>query len=242
MSGTALRQVSANSSTEFRLARLGGERYRHRVFESFTERARHVVVLAQDESRSFAHGYIGAEHLLLGLLREETGVAARALESLRLTLADVRQAVAQSVPPGNAEPSGQIPFTPEAKHVLEQALRESRALHHTHVGTEHILLALTTDEEGLATRILREHGTGTELIRSTVNRMLASSAQPDEMRPAPRAGVRVPVWEYRLERAPSVGNISVDHLNVIGAEGWELTGVIPNPDETVLLFKRARRP
>ncbi len=198
-------------------------------------------MLAQDESRSFAHGYIGTEHLLLGLLREETGIAARALESLKLTLVDVRQAVAQIVGPGDAEPSGQIPFTPEAKRALEHALRESQALGHAHIGTEHILLALGGDEEGVAARILRERGADAELIRSTVIRLL-SSAAPEEMRPAPRAGLRGPVWEYRLERAPSVHNISVVHLNAIGAEGWELTGVIPNPDETVLLFKRARRP
>ena len=123
------------------------------VFEWFTERARHVVVLAQEEARTLKHNYIGTEHILLGLLREEEGLAARVLESLDLTLERVRGQVVRIVGSGEEVASGQIPFTPRAKKVLELALRESLSLGHNYVGTEHILLALVRENEGVAVRI-----------------------------------------------------------------------------------------
>src|SRR2546422_2815752 len=109
------------------------------MFERFTERARQVVVLAQEEARTLKHNYIGTEHLLLGLLREEEGLAARVLESLGITLEAVRSQVARIVGQGETVTSGQISFTPRAKNVLELALREAKSLGHKYIGTEHIL-------------------------------------------------------------------------------------------------------
>src|SRR6266581_418530 len=110
------------------------------LFERFTERARQVVVLAQDEARALKHNYIGTEHILLGLLREEEGLAARVLESLDITVEEVRAQVARIVGQGDEVTTGQIPFTPRAKKVLELALREALSLGHNYIGTEHILL------------------------------------------------------------------------------------------------------
>src|SRR5438552_1345501 len=124
------------------------------VFERFTERARQVVVLAQDEARALKHNYIGTEHILLGLLREEEGLAARVLESLDITVEEVRAQVARIVGQGDAVTTGQIPFTPRAKKVLELALREALSLGHDYIGTEHILLGLVRENEGVAARIL----------------------------------------------------------------------------------------
>ena len=118
------------------------------MFERFTERARQVVVLAQDEARALKHNYIGTEHILLGLLREEEGLAARVLESLDITVEEVRAQIARIVGQGDEVTTGQIPFTPRAKKVLELALREALSLGHNYIGTEHILLALLELEDG----------------------------------------------------------------------------------------------
>jgi ATP-dependent Clp protease ATP-binding subunit ClpA len=124
------------------------------VFERFTARGRQAVVLALEEARGLQHNYIGTEHILLGLLREDRGLAAQALESLGVTLEHVREQVLRIVGPGE-EPSGaQIPFTTRAKKVLELALRESLALEHDYIGTEHILLGLLRQNKGVAVRIL----------------------------------------------------------------------------------------
>jgi ATP-dependent Clp protease ATP-binding subunit ClpC len=124
------------------------------MFERFTERARQVVVLAQEEARTLKHNYIGTEHILLGLLREEEGLAARVLESLDITVERVRAQVVRIVGSGEEVTSGQIPFTPRAKKVLELALREALSLGHNYIGTEHILLGLVRENEGVAARIL----------------------------------------------------------------------------------------
>src|SRR5699024_7539858 len=110
------------------------------MFERFTDRARRVVVLAQEEARMLNHNYIGTEHLLLGLIHEGEGIAARALESLGVTLASVREQVEDIIGPGSQAPSGHIPFTPRAKKVLELSMREAIQLNHGYIGTEHILL------------------------------------------------------------------------------------------------------
>src|SRR3954467_5390074 len=120
------------------------------MFERFTERARQVVVLAQEEARSLRHNYIGTEHLLLGLLREEEGLAARVLESFDVTIEEVRAQVARIVGQGDDVATGQIPFTPRAKKSLDLALREALALGHNHIGTEHLLLGLVRLDEGVA--------------------------------------------------------------------------------------------
>ncbi len=143
------------------------------MFERFTERARQVVVLAQEEARALKHNYIGTEHLLLGLLREEEGVAARVLDGLEVSVEEVRAAVVRIVGSGEESPQGQIPFTPRAKKVLELALREALSLGHNYIGTEHILLGLVREDEGVAARILLDLDAEPEKIRNEVMRTLS---------------------------------------------------------------------
>ncbi len=143
------------------------------MFERFTERARQVVVLAQDEARALKHNYIGTEHILLGLLREEEGLAARVLESLDITVEEVRAQIARIVGQGDEVTTGQIPFTPAAKKVLELALREALSLGHNYIGTEHILLGLVRENEGVAARILLDFDADAEKIRNEIIRMLS---------------------------------------------------------------------
>jgi hypothetical protein len=143
------------------------------VFERFSERARQVVVLAQDEARALKHNYIGTEHILLGLLREEEGLAARLLESLDITVEEVRAQVALIIGEGDEVTTGQIPFTPRAKKVLELALREALSLGHNYIGTEHILLGLVRVDEGVAARILLDFDADAEKIRNEIIRMLS---------------------------------------------------------------------
>ncbi len=147
------------------------------MFERFTERARQVVVLAQEEARSLKHNYIGTEHLLLGLLREEEGIAAQVLTTLDVNLDEVRMQVAQIVGMGDEVAAGQIPFTPRAKKVLELALREALSLGHNYIGTEHILLGLIKENEGVAARILLEFDADSEKIRNEIMRKLTGSAR-----------------------------------------------------------------
>ena len=148
-------------------------RKEYTMFERFTERARQVVVLAQEEARTLKHNYIGTEHILLGLLREEEGLAARVLESLDITVERVRAQVVRIVGSGEEVTSGQIPFTPRAKKVLELALREALSLGHNYIGTEHILLGLVRENEGVAARILLDFDADSEKIRNEVIRMLS---------------------------------------------------------------------
>src|SRR2546430_1998412 len=126
------------------------------VFERFTERARQVVVLSQDEARALKHNYVGTEHLLLGLLREQEGIAARVLASFDVTLEEVRSQVSRLIGEGDEAASGQIPFTPRAKKVLELALQEAVALGHNWIGTDHVLLGIAREGEGVAARILAD--------------------------------------------------------------------------------------
>src|SRR5438874_1826230 len=143
------------------------------MFERFTERARQVVVLAQEEARTLKHNYIGTEHILLGLLREEEGLAARVLESLDITVERVRAQVVRIVGSGEEVTNGKIPFTPRAKKVLELALREALSLGHNYIGTEHILLGLVRENEGVAARILLDFDADAEKIRNEIIRMLS---------------------------------------------------------------------
>jgi ATP-dependent Clp protease ATP-binding subunit ClpC len=147
------------------------------MFERFTERARQVVMLAQDETRTFKHNYIGTEHLLLGLLREEEGVAARVLDTLDITIEEVRAQVARIVGQGDEVKTGQIPFTPRVKKVFELALREALSLDQKNIGTEHILLGLVRENEGIAARILRDFDADASTIRDEMLRMLSGPSQ-----------------------------------------------------------------
>ena len=142
------------------------------VFERFTDAARQVVVLAQDEARALRHNYIGTEHILLGLLREREGLAARVLESLGITLNAVRTQVERIIGRGDEATIGQIPFTPRARKVLELSLREMIARPTAFIGTEHILLGLASLVDGVAAQILGELGADRESIRAEVLRAL----------------------------------------------------------------------
>jgi ATP-dependent Clp protease ATP-binding subunit ClpA len=142
------------------------------MFERFTDRARRVVVLAQEEARKLNHSYIGTEHLLLGLVREGEGVAARALESLGISLQAVRRDVEEMVGRGPQPAAGHIPFTPRAKKVLELSLRESNQLGHNYIGTEHILLGMLREGEGVAAQVLVKMGTDLNRARQRVIELL----------------------------------------------------------------------
>ncbi len=143
------------------------------MFERFTDRARRVVVLAQEEARMLNHNYIGTEHILLGLIHEGEGVAAKALESLGISLDAVRAQVEEIIGQGQQAPSGHIPFTPRAKKVLELSLREALQLGHNYIGTEHILLGLIREGEGVAAQVLVKLGADLNRVRSTVIQLLS---------------------------------------------------------------------
>jgi ATP-dependent Clp protease ATP-binding subunit ClpC len=145
-----------------------------------------VVVLAQDEARALRHNYIGTEHLLLGLLREEDGVGARVLDSLDVTLDEVRAQVGRIVGSGEDVTTGQIPFTPRAKKVLELSLRESQALGHNFIGTEHILLGLVRENSGVAARILLDFDADAERVRNATAAVLGG--RPVVVPPGASAG------------------------------------------------------
>ncbi|MFC0568075.1 ATP-dependent Clp protease ATP-binding subunit, partial [Plantactinospora siamensis] len=150
------------------------------MFERFTDRARRVVVLAQEEARMLNHNYIGTEHILLGLIHEGEGVAAKALESLGISLEGVRQQVEEIIGQGQQAPSGHIPFTPRAKKVLELSLREALQLGHNYIGTEHILLGLIREGEGVAAQVLVKLGADLNRVRQQVIQLLSGYQQGKE--------------------------------------------------------------
>ena len=149
------------------------------MFERFTDRARRVVVLAQEEARMLNHNYIGTEHILLGLIHEGEGVAAKALESLGISLDAVRQQVEEIIGQGQQAPSGHIPFTPRAKKVLELSLREALQLGHGYVGTEHILLGLIREGDGVAAQVLVKLGADLDRVLQQVILPLYGHQGPD---------------------------------------------------------------
>ncbi|ABS02084.1 ATPase AAA-2 domain protein [Kineococcus radiotolerans SRS30216 = ATCC BAA-149] len=167
-------------------------REERRMFERFTDRARRVVVLAQEEARMLNHNYIGTEHILLGLIHEGEGVAAKALESLGISLDAVREQVQEIIGQGQQAPSGHIPFTPRAKKVLELSLREALQLGHNYIGTEHILLGLIREGEGVAAQVLVKLGADLNRVRQQVIQLLsgyqgkepATSGGPQEGTPS----------------------------------------------------------
>jgi ATP-dependent Clp protease ATP-binding subunit ClpA len=166
------------------------------MFERFTDRARRVVVLAQEEARLLNHNYLGTEHLLLGLIHEGQGVAAKALESLGISQEAVQAQVEEIIGQGEVAPSGHIPFTPRAKKVLELSLREAKQLGHNYIGTEHILLGLIREGEGVAAQVLVRLGAELSPTRRQVIGLLTGGTEagagtrlvhlsmPDELREA----------------------------------------------------------
>lgn len=151
------------------------------MFERFTDRARRVVVLAQEESQRLSHNYIGSEHLLLGLLAEQEGVAARALESLNVTLTAAREQVEEIIGPGQQTPHGHIPFTPRAKKILELALREALTMGSEVINTEHLLLGLIDEGDGVGAQILQRLGATAQAVREAVARLITAEPEAAEV-------------------------------------------------------------
>jgi ATP-dependent Clp protease ATP-binding subunit ClpA len=152
------------------------------MFERFTNRARHVIVLAQEEARRLQHNYIGTEHILLGLLGEPGGLAFRALEGFGMSLDGAREEVKAIVGTGSGKLSGHIPFTPRAKKTLELALREALKLHHDYIGTEHILLGVIREADGVGARILKEHSDLGEIRMAVLELLSTTPAEATRLR------------------------------------------------------------
>jgi ATP-dependent Clp protease ATP-binding subunit ClpC len=152
------------------------------LFERFTHAAKRVIALAQEEAGMLGHNYIGTEHILLGLVHEGDGTAARALESLNVSVEDVRREVEEIIGQGQAAPTGALPFTPRARKVLELSFRESIQLGHNYIGTEHILLGLLREGEGVAAEVLQKLGADLDRVRNRVRRVMVQGLLgPDEM-------------------------------------------------------------
>jgi ATP-dependent Clp protease ATP-binding subunit ClpC len=175
------------------------------VFERFTDRARRVVVLAQEEARLLNHNYIGTEHMLLGLIAEGEGVAAKVLASMNISLEAVRRQVEDIIGQGQAVPTGHIPFTPRAKKVLELSLREALQLGHNYIGTEHILLGLVREGEGVAAQVLQKLGAGLERTRDEVLAQLSGYVGAGREAPSAETIVQgspsLPALRWRVVRA-----------------------------------------
>jgi ATP-dependent Clp protease ATP-binding subunit ClpC len=192
------------------------------VFERFTDRARRVVVLAQEEARALDHNYIGTEHILLGLIHEGEGVAVSALEALRISPADIRADLQAIIGRGDQAPVGNIPFTPRAKKVLELSLREALQLGHNYIGTEHILLGLVREGEGVGAEVLAKRGATLELVRAEVMTLVAGVEGGEATPP--------PVREHEEPRcpkcrAPLSESASYRTLDVSSSEGSETRAV-----------------
>ena len=182
------------------------------MFERFTDGARRAVVLSQEEARLLNHNYIGTEHILLGLIHEVEGVAARALESLGVSLESVRGQVEAIIGQGGISPSGHIPFTPRAKQVLELSLREALALGHNYIGTEHILLGLIREGEGVAAQVLVKLGADLARVRERVVQLLTAHAESASA-----------VWSHEPERIVVEPLESPLRVNVSGGGPLEAT-------------------
>ena len=205
------------------------------MFERFTDRARRVVVLAQDEARMLNHDYIGTEHLLLGLIGEGEGVAARALESLGISLDAVRQQVEQVIGRGQQAPSGHIPFTPRAKKVMELALREANDLGHSYIGTEHILLGLIREGDGVAAGVLTGLGADRPRVRQQVTQLLGGRAGKG----APGAGSRLGKRARTRLLEDALAQIGSLDQRLAAIERW--VGMRPDLDDLDEKIAQARR-
>jgi Clp amino terminal domain, pathogenicity island component/ClpX C4-type zinc finger len=190
------------------------------VFERFTDRARRVVVLAQEEARLLNHNYIGTEHLLLGLIHERDGVGARALASLGVSLAAARARVGEIIGTGGQAPSGHIPFTPRAKKVLELSLREAMQLGHDHIGTEHVLLGIVREGEGVAAHVLVQLGADLSSVRQRVVELLSGAAGEEPTIPAamPSVGIAPATCAFCGTASPGCGTLFTGQTGVLICE------------------------
>jgi ATP-dependent Clp protease ATP-binding subunit ClpC len=216
------------------------------MFERFTDRARRVVVLAQEEARMLNHNYIGTEHILLGLIHEGEGVAAKALESLGISLEAVRQQVEEIIGQGQQAPSGHIPFTPRAKKVLELSLREALQLGHNYIGTEHILLGLIREGDGVAAQVLVKLGADLNRVRQQVILLLHGY----QGKPSAAAGAvesRLSAVEERVGIPPAAAELDqqirqarIDRLAAEAAEDYERAASLRDREEELLADKASR--
>ena len=195
------------------------------MFERFTDRARNVVVLAQQEARLLKHNYIGTEHILLGLARESDGLAAKALEALGISLEAAREQVVEIIGRGERSPSGHIPFTPRAKKVLELSLREALQFGHNYIGTEHLLLGLIREGEGVAAQVLVRLGGDLSAIRQQVIRLLKEKPTTEEL---PRAAQAAQAQAARLAE-------SAAEAGIIGRAEGAVPAGIASPAESASL-------
>ena len=182
------------------------------MFERFTDRARRVVVLAQEEARLLNHNYIGTEHILLGLIHEGEGVAAKALESLSISLEAVRSQVEDIIGQGGSSPSGHIPFTPRAKKVLELSLREALQLGHNYIGTEHILLGLIREGEGVAAQVLVKLGADLSRVRQQVIQLLSGYSGPTAAGTPPAEGGKASATSGGSGQEAPAGSLILDQF------------------------------
>jgi hypothetical protein len=234
---------------------------RQTMFERFTDRARRVVVLAQEEARMLNHNYIGTEHFLLGLIHEGEGVAAKALESLGISLDAVRQQVEEIIGQGQQAPSGHIPFTPRAKKVLELTQREAQQLGHNYIGTEHILLGLIREGSGVAAQVLVKLGADLNRVRQQVIQLLhgypaggpvsARSAASELSLPAMQARLgafeqRLAAIEQRVGTGPDtsdldeqVGRVRGERHAAIDAQEYEQAAALRDREKELLAAKAA---
>jgi ATP-dependent Clp protease ATP-binding subunit ClpA len=242
---------------------LSGAR-RRAMFERFTDRARRVVVLAQEEARMLYHGYIGTEHILLGLIHEGEGVAAKALESLGISLDAVRQQVEEIIGQGQQAPSGHIPFTPRAKKVLELTRREAEQLGHNYIGTEHILLGLIREGDGVAAQVLVRLGADLNRVRQTVIQLLHGhpAKEPVSTRPAAQELRLLPAVQARLEAVEQrltaieqrvgtgpdtsdldeqIARVGREKESAVDAQDYEQAASLRNREKELLASKAARQ-
>ncbi len=174
------------------------------MFERFTDRARRVVVLAQEEARLLKHNYIGTEHVLLGLVSEGDGIAAQALQSLDIELQDIRDEIAKIIGVGQESPTGHIPFTPRAKKVLELSMREALQLGHNYIGTEHILMGLIREGAGVGSQVLAQLGAELNEVRKVIIKLLGAQPSSKQDRPPVRSREAILAQlEVRMEMASS---------------------------------------
>jgi ATP-dependent Clp protease ATP-binding subunit ClpA len=186
------------------------------MFERFTDRARRVVVLAQEEARMLDHNYIGTEHILLGLIHEGEGVAAKALTSLGISLQAVRQQVEEIIGHGQHAPTGHIPFTPRAKKVLELSLREALQLGHNYIGTEHILLGLIREGDGVAAQVLVRLGADLNRVRHQVIQLVhvAKGDRPTRIATGESLRLRAPAERWIAELQVTLARLT-DRIDAI---------------------------
>ena len=234
------------------------------MFERFTDRARRVIVLAQEEARLLNHGYIGTEHILLGLIHEGEGVAAKALESLGISLDMVRQQVEQIIGQGEHSPSGHIPFTPRGKKVLELSRREADQLGHSYIGTEHILLGLIREGDGVAAQVLVKLGADLNRVRQQVIQLLhgyqakkpvsARSTAPElSLLPAVQAGLeaveqRLTAIEQRVGTGPDTSDLDdqidsarFERLGAVSLQRYEQAASFRDREKELLASKAERQ-